>query len=541
MVTTITSGNFLQATQSTAAQSVSTSQVTTNKTSSLMWHFFNLAPELKSKIFDLLNDRDLIAFQFSLGKGTSFERAHDVAFQKLQTLLDQQREFATILTQNPKWAVSAHSWKNVSLANKIWLLRIYELYHWTVHRIFDAETPPSLKGLVKNWTKCEEGLPQIAPLYSSSSNKEEHLPCERSLELLEPKRKKEVETCLDEITSFNGQTSFQGWDESNIPKSFSALRLLPNLNWFHIEKRLRVPPDFTANVKMVDLMISRNLFRTPPNVRHFPHLKQLTLASNLLTTAPDLTQNVALTYLDLSDNQLTEAPNVSLNILLKSLMLSANKITIPPDLRQNVALETLNMDHNQLTHLPDLTRCPRLSWLLLNDNRLNSALDLRNNRKLMWIQLQHNQIPTIENVHSLVALRELHAQNNRFTVAPDVHGNSLLRCLDLSNNRITLPPDVSQCPALMRLFLSNNLLNTNPNVTQNPKLDKLALDGNRLTTAPGVASNLKLELLKMENNPLTKKARKKLRALKKDQPELKLSFDAEVGKADKNTANEKTS
>lgn len=353
---------------------------------SVIVRILKIGDEVKLKTLRCLEERDVHALQIALGKDkTLLATTHKHLFEK-----HIEKILADKLAENPEWTEAVKSWTKVSLADKIWLLRLYELFN--INLIYVDMDPQTGKCL-----GYARPLPQL---------KKKPAPGQHSLELLQPAKRKEVEAFLSQIDFYDKQFS-------KVPKSFDPFCLLPDLTRVSLYNHaLQKAPDFSLNGRIRELVLQETSLTTAPNVCSLPNLIYLDLRFNQIGSPPDLSQNPALTYLFMGNNKLNVAPNVRNNRCLKELDLQFNEITVPSDLLQNVALSILNMNHNRLATPPDVSRNLVLRQIHLEQNHLTEGPDIRNNVQLIWIQLSYNQIKNGVGVSNNMKLQTYEIENN---------------------------------------------------------------------------------------------------------------------------------
>lgn len=249
--------------------------------------------EIKNQFLSDLSDKDLDAFEISLGKGKNIAKKDQPAFQNLHTLITEirnKRILNELLNDHPEWQPMINAWGNIVITDKIWLIRLYELH------------------------ALEVPLPQLTLLHAASKSV---APSPDSLKLLQ--QKKEIGEELSKVKIFISYAM-------NLKKSPKAICLLPNLN-------------------RITIMGSPDLHE-PPDVRHFPKLQVLFLDSNGLTVSPDVRWNPELEVLSLEGNKLTLPPDVSQNSHLKRVNVTHNQISRPIDLSNNLELWEVEDKHN---------------------------------------------------------------------------------------------------------------------------------------------------------------------------------------------------
>lgn len=357
-----------------------------NKTS-LVCQIFALPNPLKSVVVNCLSEQDLSHCIVGFGKGPAFGGMYQTGIKVLSetiksrmTELKKQKEILNqILAIYPAWRDTVKAWKGISLKDKIWLVRLYDLYN---HRLIAI--PPYFP------QKDGWGFPIIDGicLNDRSLKKDTETPSSITPQLLKPEIRNNIEKALAEKEGVL-QRGYYG-----VPISFcESICLLVNLSGlFHENGGLAKTPDLRKFQKLEKLHISGNLLTIAPDLRQNPLLKDIYMDHNSLTSAPDTSQNLDLETLDLWHNQINTPPNVSHNVKLKVLFLGENQLETAPDVKTNICLTRLQLQNNKLTKAPDISQNVDLEELYLSNNQLTTLPDVSKNLKLKTLALTGNPL-----------------------------------------------------------------------------------------------------------------------------------------------------
>lgn len=337
------------------------------QTDAVIKNLINVPHPVRNLVFQQLKYPDLSALVSALGQGRVTEEMYKDAFSSLKTQVEKilqrgvnERILEEILQDHPLWRPVVDAWK-VSLEDKIWLLRTYELYILNETPLIPSLMSPSFL------------IPVIRESITAAHQKMEKLEvCHKGLQ--------------------------------KCPKAICLLVNLKHLNLSHNE--LKTPPDLSQNRNLETLDLSYNPLEAPPNVRGNLRLQVLKLMHNQLINPPDIKQNAELTHLDLRHNQLTTPPDLAQNINLLVLLLSDNKLKQnTPDLSHNIKLQELFLDNNILTVPPDVSRNVALIELDLGDNQLATLPDVSHNLELQFFTFINNPVPDEPDLSNNTKLR----------------------------------------------------------------------------------------------------------------------------------------
>lgn len=334
-------------------------QIATTATSHQL---FVMPPPLRKMVLEKLDDRDLRALATSLCTHRKIEKEYEPNLNSFKTQIPQvqnERFLQEILTDNPSWKAIVDNWKNVSLEDTVWLLRLYELRNLKIN------------------------IPQIDGQSSAPCIPTEHTP-----NLLEPLMKEAIFKALAEAKNF-----IWTYERQRLTKVPEAICLLVNLKTLILNAtELTSLPNVSSNVKLECLSLTMTKLTTPPDISRNVHLEHLNLSGNQFTTPPNVNKNLKLKHLFLHDNQLFNPPDVSHNTLLYTLNLDRNQLTTPPNVSNNVELVVLYLDNNKLTTSPNVTQNVKLTRLYLDSNLLTAIPDVSKNTQLWRLKLAGNQL-----------------------------------------------------------------------------------------------------------------------------------------------------
>lgn len=250
-----------------------------------------LPQTIRAKIAETLGERDLGALQIAIGAGKSCDQTNLADFQGLQRRVSEAyyKIIADkILKDHPTWTPHVDGWKGISWQDKVWILRVYELYF-----MLDIKLP-----LKNNWITWEHSPESLSATRET------------------------ITKALAEIRELDF------WHKG-LKKFPDALCLLPNLKSLELanNEELGVAPDVSQNLHLEYLGLRNTGLKEPPNVKRNVKLKTLILGNNKLTKAPDLSRNIALCSVDIELNQLTTLPDLRNNVNLVWFFASNNPFT----------------------------------------------------------------------------------------------------------------------------------------------------------------------------------------------------------------------
>lgn len=360
----------------------SVEQVTTSVKKPTLLELLLKAPlVLQASAIESLPDHDLEALEIAISKGTGFGEEHKKAINNLHTQISRilnERILKRLFVDHPSWEITVQTWNAVSLPNKIWLLRIFELHQ------LDIQIPQ-----IDFYDQSEKALDKFT---------------NRIPALL--KQKGEIEEALAEVKLVE-------WNDKNLQKCPESICLLRNLECLNLSNnRLTEPPDVGRNLKLNSILLPDNKLKHPPDTSQNPELRTLLLDRNELIEVPNVHRNRKLKRLSLSDNQLGVAPDISHNRELRYLNLSNTALNNPPDLSHNPKLRTVKLSGNYMNQPPDVTKNGVLYELTLNNNHL-------------WVPPNSSQNPE---------LGILNLSSNMITNLPDISNNKQLNNLDITDN-----------------------------------------------------------------------------------------------------------
>lgn len=272
---------------------------------------------LKGKVVECLSLREASALEIALGKGTRIHTDCKIARLALLNLVEKDarllrlhryynnRVLPNIYRDHPDWKALADQWQNVSLDDKVWILRAHDLMHY-----------------MQTWQfKGDCDLMKLNNVSMSFG----------------PERSGNFEHVFHRIFYINIEQQYA--PKLKFPDSISLfvnLKIL-RLQYCDLEKF----PNLTDNDQLEEIHFHSVQWVASTIYRKFPP-----------QNPPDVSMNRRLKVLRLVDCCLNAAPDVRNNPKLTELNLNANQITIAPDLSQNPDLVTVELENNPLHTLP---------------------------------------------------------------------------------------------------------------------------------------------------------------------------------------------
>lgn len=113
-------------------------------------HILKLPHPIKKFVLAGLSDRQLQAIKIVLFKGTNIDETYKSTFPILTSMCSgiienrKKQLLENLLKAHPDWKSAVDTWQNVSLDDKIWLLRLYDYqnheyfgYHYSIREVRD--------------------------------------------------------------------------------------------------------------------------------------------------------------------------------------------------------------------------------------------------------------------------------------------------------------------------------------------------------------------------------------------------------------------
>lgn len=361
----------------------------TKKQNALIERLIPQPAEVRQLILKGLSIEELISLEIALAS------SHLAVWNKLAVFVKNVRDqiiLDNLLLDHPTWVNQISAWKDISVEDKIWLIRLYELYrlNTTIPQIdnlypkFDSSSDTS--SLLKRFTFNISENDKLG--FAQYSYRLSQIPTERTPELL--KQKNEINEMLNTYPTLCVPLGTQ-LDSNKLPDAIYLLKNLKRL-CIHNRDKLECLPNLKAFKRLEELQIDNTPLSSPPNTSHNEQLKSIVLKGCNLTHAPNVRNNPNLQKLILDDNNLKEAPDISNNPALEGLAIRNNMLTTPPNLKKNPNLKTVNLRNNKLIESPDTSNNEKLEYLYLMNNEITEFPNIQNNKCLKELHLDNNRL-----------------------------------------------------------------------------------------------------------------------------------------------------
>lgn len=212
--------------------------------------------ELMKNFVENLSTRDLRSMEIAIGK-VKIDGEHKGQLKLLESIINKAISKSIldgILADHPTWKSQVDTWKDISIEDKIWLLRVCELHLIGVN------------------------LPQVKAVYTQD--------LKNILEILKPQQKEEIEKTLSGIRELSPhpRRGHPSWN-----KCPDAICLLVNLERLYLnQSKITVPPDVSRNVDLLTLNASG--IKKPFDLSHNIKLQFLGMLGCELDTVAGLEQ-----------------------------------------------------------------------------------------------------------------------------------------------------------------------------------------------------------------------------------------------------------